>query len=88
VAILKRARELLKEPHDSKDGTRPQPPWPQRDFPCRGMSALEVTESGYYAWRARPPWRGRSAMGGSPSRSAPCTPPLGARTALAEFMPT
>ena len=34
VAILKRARELLREPHDPKGDTRPSPPWPQKDCPC------------------------------------------------------
>ena len=34
VAILKRARELLREPHDPKGDTQPSPPWPQKDCPC------------------------------------------------------
>lgn len=35
VAILKRVRELLREPHDPKDGTRAYRLCPQKDSPYR-----------------------------------------------------
>jgi hypothetical protein len=43
-----------------------------------GGVALEVSQSGFYAWRSPPPSRrGRSATPGSPIRSARSTPPPG-----------
>lgn len=35
VAVLKMARELLREPNDPKRDPRPWPPWPQKDCLCR-----------------------------------------------------